>query len=177
MQKGAQMGHPDAVVDQFDIHPSAYIAPQTFLAGRITIGPDSSVWPMSVLRADECAIIIGARTNLQDGCIVHGDYGVDVVIGDRVTVGHGAILHSTVIEDDVLIGIGAVVLSHTRIGKGSLVAARALIPEGMEVPPGSLVIGIPGKIKPLAEAHAARIARGHDAYVHLKNLYQARQQG
>lgn len=166
--------HHDAIVDRFDIHPSVYIAPHTYLAGTITIGADSSIWPMTVIRAEECPVVIGRQTNLQDGCIVHGDFGFEMIVGDRVTVGHGAILHSTVIEDECLIGIGAVLLNGSRIGRGSLVAARALVPEGMVVPPGSLVMGIPGKIRPLAPEQAARLVRGYEHYVQLKNQYKQR---
>jgi carbonic anhydrase/acetyltransferase-like protein (isoleucine patch superfamily) len=165
---------PSALVDQLDIDPSAYLAPQTFLAGTIKIGAQSSVWPMTVIRAEECSVVIGAHTNIQDGSIIHGDYGFDVLIGDRVTVGHGAIIHGAVIEDEVLIGIGAVILNGARIGRGSLVAARALVTEGMQVPPGSIAVGIPAKVKPLSDEHARRIARGAEHYAELKELYRRR---
>jgi carbonic anhydrase/acetyltransferase-like protein (isoleucine patch superfamily) len=172
--KEAPVDHLDELVDSFDIDPSAYIAPQTFLAGRITIGPESSIWPMTVIRAEECSVTIGAFTNIQDGSIIHGDYGFDVLIGDRVTVGHGAIIHGAVIEDEALIGIGAVILNGARVGRGSLVAARALITEGMQVPPSSLVMGIPGKVRPLSEEQAARVAAGATHYAQLKELYKRR---
>ena len=161
--------------DQLEIHPSAYVFPNTFLAGAISVGPESSIWPMSVLRADTVPIRIGARSNVQDGCIIHGDPGFPVLIGDLVTLGHGAIVHGAVLEDEVLIGIGAVVLNGGRIGRGSMVGARALVPEGMQVPPGSLVLGIPGQIRPLRPEHTARIRQAAENYVARKELYRRRQ--
>jgi carbonic anhydrase/acetyltransferase-like protein (isoleucine patch superfamily) len=164
-----------ALVDEFDIHPSAYVFPQAFLAGTISIGAESSVWPMCVLRADTVSISIGERSNIQDGCIIHGDPGLPVIIGNRVTLGHAAIVHGAIIEDEVLIGIGAVVLNGARIGRGSMIGARALVPEGMEVPPGSLVLGIPGKIRALRPEQAARIAQAADHYVERKEMYRQRE--
>lgn len=166
---------PPVLIDQIDIHPSAYVFPNTFLAGTISIGPESSVWPMSVLRADTVPISIGARSNVQDGCIIHGDPGFPAIIGDRVTLGHGAIVHGAVLEDEVLIGIGAVVLNGARIGRGSMVGARALVTEGMQVPPGSLVLGVPGRIRPLSPEQAARIRTAAEHYVERKELYRRRE--
>lgn len=163
---------PTALVDRFDIHPSAYVFPQTFLSGTITIGAESSVWPMCVLRADTVPITIGERCNIQDGCILHGDPGFPLIIGNRVTLGHGAIVHGAVLEDEVLIGIGAVVLNGARIGQGSLIGARALVPEGMQVPPNSLVLGIPGKVRPLPAEHIGHSARTAEHYVQRKELYR-----
>lgn len=160
--------------DEFDIHPTAFIFPNTFLAGTITIGAESSIWPMSVLRADTVPITIGAYSNVQDGCIIHGDPGFPAIIGDWVTLGHGAIVHGAQIEDEVLIGIGAVVLNGARIGRGSMIGARALVTEGMEVPPGSLVLGIPGRIRPLSPEQAARIRTPAEHYVARKELYRRR---
>jgi len=163
------------LVDTFDIHPTAYIFPQVFMSGTITIGAESSVWPMCVLRADTVPITIGERCNIQDGCILHGDPGFPLIMQNRVTLGHGAIVHGAFLEDEVLIGIGAVVLNGARIGTGSVVGARALVTEGMQVPPGSLVLGIPGKIKPLPPEHAGRIARTAEHYVQRKELYRNRE--
>ncbi|MGQ9928224.1 MAG: gamma carbonic anhydrase family protein [Chloroflexaceae bacterium] len=163
------------LIDQISIHPSAYVFPNTFLAGTISIGPESSVWPMSVLRADTVPIQIGACSNVQDGCIIHGDPGFPVIIGDYVTLGHGAIVHGAIIEDEVLIGIGAVVLNGARIGRGSIVGARALVTEGMQVPPGSLVLGVPGSIRPLSANQAARIRGPAERYVERKELYRRRE--
>ena len=157
--------------DQLDIHPSAYVSPHAYVHGRVTIGADSSVWPMVVVRGDKGAIAIGARTNVQDGCILHADPDAYLTIGSGVTIGHGAIVHGCTVGDDVLIGMGAVILNHARIGDGSLIAARALVTEGMVVPPNSVVMGIPGKIKPLRDDQLARIRRNARSYVDLKEQY------
>lgn len=166
--------HLEALVDRIEVHPSAYIFPNTFLAGAISVGPDSSIWPMSVLRADSVPITIGAGSNIQDGCIIHGDPGFPVIIGDRVTLGHGAIVHGAVLEDEVLIGIGAVVLNGARIGRGSMVGARALVTEGTQVPPGSLVLGVPGRVRPLSPEQAARIREAAEHYIARKERYRRR---
>lgn len=167
--------HSGPLLDQFDFHPTAYISPHAVLSGAISIGAESSIWPMCVLRADTVPISIGERCNLQEGCILHGDPGFPVVMGNYVTLGHGAIVHGAYLEDEVLIGIGAVVLNGARIGRGSMVGARALVTEGMQVPPGSMVLGIPGKIRPLPAEHAARIVRTAEHYVARKELYRMRE--
>jgi carbonic anhydrase/acetyltransferase-like protein (isoleucine patch superfamily) len=132
---------------------------------------------MAVIRGDEGEIRIGARTNIQDGCVLHADRDAYLTIGDDVTLGHAAVVHGCTIEDNVLIGMGAVVLNRAVIGMGSVVGARALVPEGMVVPPGSLVLGVPGTIRPLRPAQQARIATPAEHYVALKALYQARDRG
>ena len=167
---------PDST-DHLTIDATAYVSPQAYVGGTVTIGADSSVWPMAVIRGDEGAISIGARTNIQDGCVLHADSDAYLTIGDDVTLGHGAIVHGCTIEDHTLIGMGAVVLNHAVIGSGSIVGARALVPEGMVVPPGSLVLGVPGTIRPLRPEQQARIGTPRDHYVELKALYQARDRG
>lgn len=164
----------DVLLDRFTIHPSAYVFTQTFLAGEISIGAESSVWPMSVLRADTVPITIGERTNIQDGCIIHGDPGYPVIIGNQVTLGHGAIVHGAILEDEVLVGMGAVILNGARIGHHSVIGARALVTEGMQVPPNSLVLGIPGRIRPLDAEQAARISAAAEHYVERKERYRRR---
>lgn len=164
------MPFPDPT-DHLTIDRSAWISPHAVVSGTVAIGADSSVWPLTVIRGDKGVISIGARTNIQDGCILHADPDAYVTIGDNVSLGHGAIVHGCTVEDEVLIGIGAVVLNHAIIGTGSLVAARALVTEGMIVPPHSLVVGIPGVIKPLDSKHAERIRRTAQNYVDLKNIY------
>lgn len=164
----------DIIVDQFDIHPTAYVFPQVFMSGTITIGAESSIWPMCVLRGDRVPITIGERCNIQDGSIIHGDPGYPVVLGTRVTLGHAAIVHGAILEDEVLIGIGAVVLNGAVIGRGSMVGARALVTEGMQVPPGSLVLGIPGRVRPIPAEHAERLVRTADHYAQHKERYRRR---
>ncbi|MET9508342.1 gamma carbonic anhydrase family protein [Streptomyces flavidovirens] len=129
------------------IDPSAFAAPTSVVIGDVTLGAGASVWYHTVLRADCGPIVLGADSNIQDNCTVHVDPGFPVTVGDRVSVGHNAVLHGCTVEDDVLVGMGATVLNGAHIGAGSLIAAQALVPQGMRVPPGSLVAGVPAKVK------------------------------
>jgi carbonic anhydrase/acetyltransferase-like protein (isoleucine patch superfamily) len=138
------------------IHPTAFIAAGAWVMGDVTLGPESSVWYGAVLRGDMAPITIGAQSNLQDGTIVHGDEGVPCTVGDRVGVGHRVVLHGCTIEDDCLVGMGSVLLNGVRIGTGSVVAAGAVIPEGMQVPPRSVVMGVPGRIVRQVDAELTR---------------------
>ena len=128
------------------IHPSAYIAPTAAVMGQVTLEEDSSVWYGAVIRADLAPVVIGAQSNLQDGSIVHVDDDLPCIVGPRVGVGHRAILHACTIEEECLIGMGAVLLNEVHIGAGSVIAAGAVVPERMRIPPRSLVIGVPGQI-------------------------------
>ncbi|MGY5129820.1 gamma carbonic anhydrase family protein [Streptomyces nigrescens] len=136
------VGGKEPKVDQ-----KAFTAPTSVVLGEVTMGPGASVWYQAVLRADCGPIVLGADSNIQDNCTVHVDPGFPVTVGERVSVGHNAVLHGCTVEDDVLIGMGATVLNGAHIGAGSLVAAQALVPQGMQVPPGSLVAGVPAKVK------------------------------
>ncbi|MFJ3955008.1 gamma carbonic anhydrase family protein [Streptomyces libani] len=136
------VGGKEPKVDQ-----KAFTAPTSVVLGEVTMGPGASVWYHTVLRADCGPIVLGADSNIQDNCTVHVDPGFPVTVGERVSVGHNAVLHGCTVEDDVLIGMGATVLNGARIGAGSLVAAQALVPQGMQVSPGSLVAGVPAKVK------------------------------
>ena len=157
------------------IHPSAFVAPGATVVGEVTLGEHASVWFGSVLRGDGAPITIGARTNLQDLTLVHVDEDAPTVVGDRVTVGHRAIIHGCTIEDDCLIGMGAIVLSRARIGAGSLVGAGALVTEGQLIPPGSLVLGAPARlIGPVRDAHRAAILEGAKHYAELAQAYIAK---
>ncbi|WP_406264750.1 gamma carbonic anhydrase family protein [Streptomyces sp. NBC_00191] len=129
------------------ISPDAFTAPTSVVIGEVTMAPGSSVWYQTVLRADCGPIVLGADTNIQDNCTVHVDPGFPVTVGERVSVGHNAVLHGCTVEDDVLVGMGATVLNGAHIGAGSLIAAQALVPQGMRVPPGSLVSGVPARVK------------------------------
>ena len=159
------------LTDRFDIHPTVFISAHAYVHGTVSIGADSSVWPMVVIRGDKGVIAIGSRTNIQDGSILHADPDAYLTIGNGVTIGHGAIVHGCTVDDDVLIGMGAVILNHARIGAGCLIAARALVTEGMEVPPNSMVMGVPGRVKPLRDDQLARIRRNAQSYVELKEHY------
>ncbi|UYQ60894.1 gamma carbonic anhydrase family protein [Streptomyces peucetius] len=130
-----------------DVDPEAFIAPTSVVMGEVTLGAGASVWYQTVLRADCGPIVIGAGSNIQDNCTVHSDPGFPVTVGERVSVGHNAILHGCTVEEDVLVGMGATVLNGAHIGAGSLIAAQALVPQGMRVPPGSLVAGVPAKVR------------------------------
>jgi carbonic anhydrase/acetyltransferase-like protein (isoleucine patch superfamily) len=133
--------------DEPDIHELAYIAPDAVVIGRVTIGPEASVWPGTVLRGDHGTITVGARTSVQDGTIVHCTARYPTVIGADCVVGHNAHLEGCVVEDGCLIGSGSVTLNRAVVGAGSIVAAAALVPEGFIVPPRSLVAGVPASIK------------------------------
>jgi carbonic anhydrase/acetyltransferase-like protein (isoleucine patch superfamily) len=133
------------------VAPSAFIAAGATVLGDVTVGEESSIWFGAVVRGDCEAIRIGRRTNIQDLCVLHADPGYPCTLGDGVTVGHGAIVHGATVEDEVLIGMKAVVMNGAKVGRGSIVAVGAIVTEGMEIPPGSVVMGQPAKIKRLAE--------------------------
>lgn len=129
------------------IHPSAFVAEGAVISGDVTLERDVSIWHNAVLRADCDRIVVGAGSNIQDGCVVHEDRGKPVVIGRDVTVGHGAIIHGCTIGDGTLVGMGAIVLNGAVIGENSIVGAGALVTKNTVVPPGSLILGSPAKIK------------------------------
>lgn len=158
------------------IHPTAFIAPTAAVMGDVTIAAEASVWYGAVLRGDMAPIRIGEQTNLQDGTIVHVDEDLPCIVGARVGVGHRVILHGCTVEDECLIGMGSVLLNDVRIGRGSVVAAGAVIPEGMRIPPGSLVMGVPGRIvRPVDEALSRRIASTWSHYVEQARAHRAGQ--
>jgi carbonic anhydrase/acetyltransferase-like protein (isoleucine patch superfamily) len=155
------------------IAASAYIDPGAHVIGDVTVGERSSIWPTAVLRGDIEPIRVGSETNIQEGTVIHTDHGFPATIGDRVSVGHSAVLHGCTIEDDSLVGIGALVLNGARIGSGAVVAAGALVPEGMEVPPGTLVMGTPAKPRrPVSAEEKERFGRGVSGYVERGKLYK-----
>ena len=125
------------------VAPSARLAENITLIGQVSVGEEVSLWYGSVVRGDEGPIVIGDRTNIQDGSVVHGQ---PVQLGRGVTVGHGAIIHGCTVEDDCLIGMGAILLNGCRIGEGSIIGAGALVPEGKEIPPRSLAVGVPARV-------------------------------
>ena len=156
------------------IAASAYIDPAAVIIGDVVIGEDSSVWPGTVIRGDVNYIRIGARTNIQDRCVLHvmkDEY--PLTLGDNVTVGHSVTLHGCAIESRCLIGMGAILLNGVRVGSGSIVAAGSLLLERTEIPPGSLVVGAPGKVRrPLMEIDKATIDAYAARYVEYKNIYK-----
>lgn len=126
---------------------NCFIADSADVIGSVTLGESVSVWFHAVVRADTSPVVVGARTNVQDGAVLHADPGYPLTIGQDVTIGHKAVVHGCTIGDGSLIGINAVVLNGATVGKHCLIGANALVPEGMKVPDGSLVIGSPGKVK------------------------------
>ena len=129
-----------------NIHPTARVAENVTLLGDVTMEEHSSLWFGCIARGDVAPILIGANSNIQDGCLLHNKTGVPTIIGKNVTAGHGAILHGCTIEDNCLIGMGAILLNNCVIGEGSIVAAGALVTERTVIPPGSMVMGSPGKV-------------------------------
>ncbi len=152
---------------------SAYVDPSAVVIGDVTIGAHSSIWPNVTVRGDIAAIRIGAESNIQDNSVLHLDEGIPLTIGDRVTVGHSVVLHGCTIEDDALIGIGAIILNQARIGKGAVVAAGSLVPEGMEVPPDTLAMGVPAKPRrAVTPEEQARFAEAATHYVNRAATYK-----
>jgi carbonic anhydrase/acetyltransferase-like protein (isoleucine patch superfamily) len=148
------------------IDETAFIAPGAVIYGRVRLQARSSVWFGCVLRGDHEWIDVGEETNIQDGSVLHVDSGYPCLIGNRVTLGHRVVLHASVVEDDALIGIGAVVLSRCVIGRGALVAAGSVIREGTHVPPHTLWAGCPARqLKGLSESQQARLALTFQHYV------------
>jgi carbonic anhydrase/acetyltransferase-like protein (isoleucine patch superfamily) len=155
-------GHTPAV------DATAFVAPNATLIGRVTLAADSSVFYGSVLRGDTDSISIGAGSNVQDNVSMHTDEGIQLVVGAGVSIGHGAVVHGCVIEDDCLIGMGATILNRAVIGAGSLVAAGAVVLEGTVIPPGSLVAGVPAKVRrELTEEERAGVRHNATHYVEL----------
>ena len=162
------------------IHPSAFIAPTAVIVGDVEIGEDSSVWFGAVLRGDHAdhGIRIGRRTSIQDNCVLHVSARGATIVGDEVTVGHGAIFESCVIERGCLIGMNAVILHEAVIGEESLVAALSVVPERMQVPRRTLVAGAPARVrKELAGESADWVLHSAEHYVELSRSYLAQRIG
>lgn len=129
------------------VDPDAWVAPGATVVGEVTLGAGSSVWYGVVLRADEERMVIGERTNIQDNCVLHCDPGVPTLIGAGVTIGHNATVHGSVVDDDVLIGMGAVLLNGVHVESDVIIGAGAVVPEGMRILSGSLVLGVPARVR------------------------------
>jgi carbonic anhydrase/acetyltransferase-like protein (isoleucine patch superfamily) len=158
------------------VHPTAYIDESAQVIGDVAIGEESSIWMAAVVRGDVHSIRIGRRSNIQDGTIVHVMRMTHpTAIGDNVTIGHRAVVHGCTIEDQCLIGMGAILLNGARIGSGSIVAAGTLVVEEMQVPPRSLVMGSPGKVRrSLTDVEVAQIQQYADRYVAYRLDYLAK---
>ncbi|MBP1325290.1 carbonic anhydrase/acetyltransferase-like protein (isoleucine patch superfamily) [Leucobacter exalbidus] len=148
-----------------ELDDSVWLAPGSVVVGDVQIGADSSVWYNAVIRGDSDAVRIGARTNLQDGVVVHTLKGAPTVIEDDVSVGHSAVVHGAHVHRGCLIGMNATVLSGAVVGEGSLVAAGALVPQGMQIPPRSLVAGVPARVvRELREDDREAVRRNAELY-------------
>ena len=158
------------------IHPSAWIVPGATVIGDVTLAEESSVWYGAVLRGDINRIILGPRSNIQDNAVVHLDTDYPTTIGELVTVGHSAIVHACKIDDEVLVGMGAIILDDVEVGPRSIIGANALVTLGMKIPPSSLVLGSPAKIRrQLSLDEQNDIARWAWSYVetakHFREFY------
>lgn len=151
---------------------NAYQATNAVITGDVTLGEDAGVWFGCVVRGDDAPLSIGRRTNVQDLTMIHADPGVPNVIGDEVTIGHRCVLHGASVGDRSLIGMGAILLGGSRVGEGALVAAGAVVREGFEVPPRTLVAGVPAKIvRDLTDEERQSIVRSAEGYVRKIRLY------
>jgi carbonic anhydrase/acetyltransferase-like protein (isoleucine patch superfamily) len=156
------------------IHSTAYVHPLAVVVGRVTLGARVSVWPTAVIRGDSDRIDIGDDSNVQDGTVIHADDGVPTKIGKRVGIGHRAIVHGATIEDDCLIGMGAILLNGVHVSSGSLIAAGAVCREGMKIPPNSLVVGVPAQIKrQTTDDERARIRHTVQSYLDLQEKHRS----
>jgi len=152
-----------------------FVAENAAVIGNVELGDDVSIWFATTVRGDVNAIRIGARTNVQDNCtihVTHNDWAT--LIGEDVTIGHGAIVHGCTVQRGALIGMGSRVLDGAVIGESAMVGAGALVPEGMQVPPRTLVLGVPARVKrPLTDEELAHLELSWKHYVEYKNRYLA----
>ncbi|CAN7720131.1 gamma carbonic anhydrase family protein [Pseudorhodoferax sp. LjRoot39] len=153
---------------------TAWVADSAQVIGGVALGPDSSVWPGVVIRGDSGPITVGEGSNIQDNSVLHADEGVPLTIGKHVTVGHQVMLHGCTVGDESLIGIGAIVLNHAKIGRNCLVGAGALVTEGKEFPDGSMIVGSPAKVvRQLTPEQIEGLRRSAQHYMANARRYRA----
>ena len=153
---------------------ACFIAGSAEVRGNVTLKEGSSVWFNTTIRAESKQISIGRKSNIQDNCVIHVEHNCDVIIGDNVTIGHGAIIHGCTIEDNTMVGMGAIVMNRAHVGKNCIIAAGALVPEDMVIPDASLVIGVPGKIvRSIKEEEIKNINENAEFYCNLGNEYNS----
>jgi carbonic anhydrase/acetyltransferase-like protein (isoleucine patch superfamily) len=156
------------------LQPGAWVADSATVIGDVELAEDASVWFGAILRGDTALLRIGRRTNVQDGSVIHADEGVPTTLGDDVSIGHLVMLHGCSIGDGSLIGIGAVVLNHARIGKHCLVGARSLVTEGKSFPDGSMIMGSPAvAVRTLSPEQIAGLSRIAEHYVANARRFRA----
>jgi len=152
------------------VHDSCFVHKTAVIIGNVTIGENSGIWPHAVVRGDQNHIVIGNNSNVQDCCVVHVDSANPAKLGDNVSLGHGAVVHGAIIEDNVIVGMKAVVMNGSVIGQGSVIAAGALVKEGAKIPANSLVVGVPGKVvregDPSLEEYAIKNAQTYVKLAH-----------
>ncbi len=159
-----------------EIDESAFVAASADLIGRVRIGAEASVWYNSTLRGDIHEVVIGARSNVQDNAVLHVESDRGCYLGELVTIGHGAIVHACTVKDEVLVGMGATVLDGAVIGERSIIGANTLVTMNTEIPPGSLVLGSPGKVvRLLSEEEQAGVAVRAQKYVENSRKFLARE--
>jgi carbonic anhydrase/acetyltransferase-like protein (isoleucine patch superfamily) len=156
-----------------EVRGNAWVASNATVIGSVILESDASVWFNAVIRGDNDLITVGARSNIQDGSVLHTDEGVQLTIGGDVTVGHMVVLHGCSIGDGTLVGIKSIVLNNAKIGRHCLIGANTLVTEGKEIPDRSLVVGAPGKVvRPLTDEEVARLMDNADRYVRKIALYR-----
>ncbi|MBS1991838.1 MAG: gamma carbonic anhydrase family protein [Cyanobacteria bacterium SZAS LIN-3] len=155
------------------VDASVFVAPTACLIGEVVVHQDASIWFHTVIRGDINSVVIGSGTNIQDGCLLHVTNTHPLKVGERVTVGHGAILHGATIESDCLIGMGSIILDGALIGAHSVVAAGSIVAPGSQIPPGSLVMGVPGKVvREATSKDREMIDRGWSNYVGYRQSFR-----
>lgn len=154
-----------------EVAADVFLTPTAYIVGRVTVGPRCNIWYGATVRGDTGWVTLGEAVNVQENCTIHtqatsGEDGIPAIVGNRVSMGHHALVHGATIEDDVLIGVNASVLSGAKVGRFSIIAAHSLVPEGKEIPPYSLVMGVPGKvIRQVTGAEIARILSTAEHYM------------
>lgn len=180
LEAGDSLSSPDMAIEPFDgiwpgIPESAFVAGSADVIGRVTLGEEASIWYNATLRGDINEIVVGPRSNVQDQAVLHlaDDHGCQ--IGELVTIGHSAVVHACTVKDEVLVGMGAIILDGAVIGERSIIGANALVTGGMEVPPGSLVLGSPAKVvRRLSKEEQAGVKGWAEKYVRVSRKYLAR---
>ncbi len=180
LEAGDSLSSPDMAIEPFDgiwpgIPASAFVAGSADVIGRVTLGEEASIWYNATLRGDINEIVVGPRSNVQDQAVLHlaDDHGCH--IGELVTIGHSAVVHACTVKDEVLVGMGAIILDGAVIGERSIIGANALVTGGMEVPPGSLVLGSPAKVvRSLSKEEQAGVKGWAEKYVRVSRKYLAR---